>query len=173
MTGERSMETTSSLSAWCSPDNNRKNLQRGDWKRGECFLRWGRSELTGIISAERCLLPLKNRANRFACHWRHTGLDRARGQDPGGRDGRGAGCVYCRAWGTVGDAPVSVRRRLCQPCIQSCLACAWFARRTKTKPMQTTAHSLRWLGFFPDLVRRVFIYLLCTDNDPTRSRVDC
>ena len=43
----------------------------------------------------------------------------------------------------------------------------------KTKPTQTTVHSLRGLGLLPDLVRRVFylsIYL-CIDNDPTIDRV--
>ena len=61
------------------------------------FLRGGgcRNE-PEVITAERCL-PRKNRANRSTRHWRHTRLDRARGQDPGGRDGRGAGCVYRRA----------------------------------------------------------------------------
>ena len=43
----------------------------------------------------------------------------------------------------------------------------------KTKPTQTTVHSLRGLGLLPDLVRRVFylsIYL-CIDNDPTIDHV--
>ena len=60
----------------------------------------GISELTGV-TAKGCL-PLKNCANRSARHWRHTGVDRARGEDPGGRDGRGAGRVHRRAWGNRG-----------------------------------------------------------------------
>ena len=43
----------------------------------------------------------------------------------------------------------------------------------KTKPTQTTVHSLRGLGLLPDLVHHVFylsIYL-CINNDPTIDRV--
>ena len=43
----------------------------------------------------------------------------------------------------------------------------------KTKPMQTTVHSLCGLGLLPDLVCCIFylsIYL-CIDNDPTIDRV--
>ena len=43
----------------------------------------------------------------------------------------------------------------------------------KTKPTQTTVHSLCGLGLLPDLVCCIFylsIYL-CTDNDPTIDRV--
>ena len=76
-----------SLNVMLSRDNNiaaEKYTKRSSKKRRVIFKRgrniginWGYS-----------------RAKRSTCHWRHTGLNRARRQDPGGQDGRGAGRVY-------------------------------------------------------------------------------
>ena len=53
---------------------------------------------------------------------------------------------------SLGDAPVSRRLCHCQPCAHVSLVPDMHGER-KTKPTQTTVHSLRELGLLPDLVR--------------------